>query len=349
MKIAVVGAGFLGCTLSLILSKDNDVDLFEKTNSILSGASSFNQMRFHNGYHYPRSQKTLNEIKHSKKEFIKFFKSKVFGTTKNFYSIPYKDSKTSPEKYIQFLKKNKLFFKEYKNKKFFSNNIAKSFLVDEKILNYFKFKKVCEKKISESKINLMLNQKISRSDLKKYDKVFVCTYSENNNVLKSLGLKAVDEFKYELVEKIVIKLPKKFKDKSFVVIDGSFVCCDPYLGTKYHLLSDVHNSKIEISKNRFYKFRSNIKKYANKNAFKNLNISKFKNFKKNSSKFLPFLKDAKYVKSMFTIRTLIADKEKTDERTTNIKKINNKLYVVLTGKWNTTVHISKKIKKDLSR
>ena len=52
---------------------------------------------------------------------------------------------------------------------------------------------------------------------------------------------------------------------------------------------------------------------------------------------------------MFTIRTLIADKEKTDERTTNIKKINNKLYVVLTGKWNTTVHISKKIKKDLSR
>ena len=34
MKIAVVGAGFLGCTLSLILSKDNDVDLFEKTNSI---------------------------------------------------------------------------------------------------------------------------------------------------------------------------------------------------------------------------------------------------------------------------------------------------------------------------
>ena len=58
MKIAIIGAGFLGCSLSLVLSKKNEVDLYEKTGSILSGASSYNQMRFHGGYHYPRSHKT---------------------------------------------------------------------------------------------------------------------------------------------------------------------------------------------------------------------------------------------------------------------------------------------------
>ena len=64
-------------------------------------------------------------------------------------------------------------------------------------------------------------------------------------------------------------------------------------------------------------------------------------------KFLPFLKDAKYIKSMFTIRTLLSNKEKTDERTSNIKQISDKLYVVLTGKWNTTVKIAKNIEQNL--
>ena len=66
MKIAIVGAGFLGCALSLILSNKNKVDLYEKQTVYCSGASSYNQMRFHSGYHYPRSQKTFDEIKKSK-------------------------------------------------------------------------------------------------------------------------------------------------------------------------------------------------------------------------------------------------------------------------------------------
>ena len=108
MKIAVVGAGFLGCTLSLVLSNKNKVDLYEKTSGILSGASSYNQMRFHSGYHYPRSQKTFNEIKKSKKHFLNFFSKKIFGNTQNFYSIPYQKTKTTPKKYEKFLKKNNI-------------------------------------------------------------------------------------------------------------------------------------------------------------------------------------------------------------------------------------------------
>ena len=34
--------------------------------------ASKNQMRFHLGYHYPRSQKTVNEIKKSNKELSNF-------------------------------------------------------------------------------------------------------------------------------------------------------------------------------------------------------------------------------------------------------------------------------------
>ena len=62
-KIAVIGSGFFGATCSLVLSKKYEVDLYEKNKSILCGASQANQMRFHLGYHYPRSLKTIKEIK----------------------------------------------------------------------------------------------------------------------------------------------------------------------------------------------------------------------------------------------------------------------------------------------
>ena len=40
-----------------------------KKKFILNGASRANQMRFHQGYHYPRSIQTLNEVKNSIKVF----------------------------------------------------------------------------------------------------------------------------------------------------------------------------------------------------------------------------------------------------------------------------------------
>ena len=66
MRIAIIGAGFFGLTLGLFLSKKYKVEIFEKRESIFKGASSANQFRFHYGYHYPRSQKTVKEINKSK-------------------------------------------------------------------------------------------------------------------------------------------------------------------------------------------------------------------------------------------------------------------------------------------
>ena len=114
MKIAVIGSGFYGSSLAIVLSKYHDVDLYEKENRIFNGASSCNQFRFHSGYHYPRSQKTVNEINKSTKDFLSFYGKSVFNKTKNYYAIA-KDSKVNFNKYSKFLKKNNLYFE----KKFF--------------------------------------------------------------------------------------------------------------------------------------------------------------------------------------------------------------------------------------
>jgi len=342
MKIAIIGSGFFGITLGLILSKKHNVDIYEKENKILCGASSANQLRFHLGYHYPRSQKTILEINKSKDLFTSFYGKKVFGKTFNYYLIAIK-SKVTFKKYKNFLIKNNLF---YKNKDLFIKNklIEKSIITKEKILNIFNFKKKVLSKIKISKLNLKLKTEFSRKKLKDYDKIIVATYSNNNFILKRLGIKKLSDHKFELVEKIIIKLPKPYKKKSYVVVDGHFVCVDPYLGTKYHLLSDVKLSKLETRIGKFPTFKNKNKKYLNKGIIKNIKISKFKSFIRRSSDYLPFLKDAKYIGSMFVVRTIKKNKEKTDERTSSIHYHSKKILSVLSGKWNNCVYLAKNLK-----
>lgn len=341
MKIAIIGAGFFGITLGLILSKKHDVEIFEKSDSILQGASSSNQFRFHHGYHYPRSQKTVNEIKNSKDQFISYFGSNVFGKTKNYYLVA-KKSKINFLKYKNFLIKNKLFFKIIKNS-FKKDFIEKCILSDEKILNYFYFKKKIKQKIKNSKLKLNLKKNFNKKNIKKFDKIILATYANNNFILRKLGIKKLNEFKFEFVEKILIRLPKKYKDTSYVVVDGNFVCVDPYLSTKYHLLSDVKNSKLETVTGKFPKFKHRNKKYLNKGVIKNLKISQFNNFIERSKNYLPFLENAKYIGSIFVVRAIMKNKEMTDERTSSILNHSNKILSILSGKWNNCVYLAKNL------
>tara|TARA_Y100000590_G_scaffold470057_2_gene661663 strand:+ start:526 stop:1572 length:1047 start_codon:yes stop_codon:yes gene_type:complete len=341
-KIAIIGSGFFGVTAALILSKKYEIDLYEKKKTILNGASKANQMRFHQGYHYPRSLETLNEVKKFNKSFIKFYGKDILGKTNNYYAVSKYNSKTNFNKFIKFLNNNKLYYKKIKNKNF-SNNVSEPILSNEKNLNYFIIKKKILTKLKKSKINLVLNKQIQKKDLVKYNKIIIACYDQNNIVLKNLGIKLKKKYKYELVEKIIIKLPKKFKKESFMVLDGKFVSLDPYLGTNYHLLSDVKFSKLEVIKSYFPNFKSAKKKFINKGIIKNIKFSRFNKFINNSKNYLPFLEKAKYIGSFFVVRTIEINKEKTDERLNQIVKINKKIITILSGKWNTSVGLAKKL------
>ena len=230
------------------------------------------------------------------------------------------------------------------------NNVSNLLLTNEKVLNYFKFKAIVKNKLKQSKVNLYLNTKLKKNQIKNYDKIIICTYSSNNDILNNfLKYKNLKKNRYELVEKIIVKLPNKYKKKSYVIIDGKFVCLDPYLGTDYHLLSDVKNSKIEVIKKNKPIFKSFKKKYLNDKIHKNLKISNFKKFIKHSSNYLPFIKKAKYIGSMFIVRALKLNVERTDERTGEIQQIDQKFISVFSGKWNTCVYVANKLDVLLSK
>ena len=343
-KIAIIGAGFFGLTAALALSKKYKISVFEKESKILQGASKANQLRFHLGYHYPRSNKTLEEIKKMNKSFINFYGKNIFGKTINYYGIAKKNSKTIFVNYLNFLKRNKLFYKVIFNKHFEKNEIQGSILVNEQNLNYFKLKKKIENLLTKTKVKVFLKKEFEKKHIPNYDKILIACYDQNNVVLENLGIAPKIKYKFELVEKIVIKLPKLYKNKSFLVLDGKFVSLDPYVGTNYHLLSDVKNSKLEICEGTFPKFKNFKKMYINRGIIKNIKVSKFKKFINRCSNYLPFLKKAKYIGSFFVIRSLQIKKEKTDERLSIIRTHKKKFISIHSGKWNTAVGVAKKIK-----
>ena len=350
-KIAIIGSGFFGLSCAIILSKKYKVEIYEIKDTILCGASRANQMRFHLGYHYPRSGKTVNEINKHYTEFLKFYGNSVLGKTINFYGISKKYSKINFKNYLKFLNKWNLKYK-ISNQKEFTDNIEGQVLSQEKILNFFEVKKKIKQKILQNNIKIKFNTTFKKKEIKNYDKIILATYDQNNKILNNLGFKPKKSFKYELVEKIIIKLPKEYKDKSYMVLDGKFICIDPYLGTKYHLLSDVKSSKLEIVKSKFPLFKNYKKKFLNKGIIKNKKISNYDIFLKNGLKYLSLLNKSKYIGSFFVTRALQINKEKTDERLNEISKHGNKIISIFSGKWNTCVgvarNVSNIIDKDLN-
>jgi len=345
MKIAVIGSGFFGSTCAIVLSKKHKIHLYEKKNSIMCGASRANQLRFHLGYHYPRSTKTVNEIKKHYKEFVSFFGLKVFGEkNENYYGISKERSKTNFKNYLNFLKRNHLSYKKT-NEVNFSNKIEGQILSKEKNLDYFKAKKIILKRLKNKNTKVFLNTCFNKKLLKNYDKVIVAAYDQNNFVINQLDKQIKNVYKYELVEKIIIKLQPQLKNKSYMILDGKFVCLDPYVGTKYHLLSSVKHSKLEIKKGKYPIFKNLNKKYLNMGIINNEKNSQFKKFIKSGSRYLPFLTKAKYIGSFYVTRAIKVNKEKTDERLNEITKYGDKIISIFSGKWNTCVGVAKKVEE----
>ncbi len=347
MKIAIIGAGIFGCTIALKLSekKKYQIEIFEEKNDILTGVSLKNQQRFHLGYHYPRSKNTIYEIKDSYKNFIKFYGKNIFGNTLNLYGISNLKSKLNFHQYLSKLKATNLPIKINKSFNIFSNSIENSIITNERILDYFKFKKLIKQKINIKKnINLKLNYKVKKIDQNQYDKIIIASYYNNNEILNSLGIKNLKKMKYELIEKIIVKLPEKLKKVSAVILDGNFLNFDPYIGTKYHLLSVVKEAKIEIIKNKTPKFKDKRKKLINLKNYKSSRVSNFRNFIKEGKKYIPLLSKAKYVNSFYTIRSINLDKN-SHKRMSEIKTYGKKIITVHSGKWNTCVKVSEYIKK----
>lgn len=329
-KIAVVGAGIFGITVALNLSKRFDVTLFEAKEDILMAASGINQFRVHRGYHYPRSAETIGSCLLSEPVFRKEYGEAFLDDFNHYYAIATDKSLTTAKDYLKVLKTFNLEHETIDLEIINKDSVSLVVKVRESLLDPEVLKKICKRRLESSSVELRLGTKADLSIYDSFDEVVVCTYSYNNLLLDQNNEKR--DYQYELCEKIVVELPDEFKDISLVILDGPFMCFDPFGRTGSFLLGNVVEAIHQTNIGEAPKYDKKYEPFLNNGVVKALDITRFDDFIESTMKFIPSFNKAKYIGSMFTFRTVLPYKEKTDERPTMVNRIDEKTITVFSGK-----------------
>jgi|TARA_R110000803_G_scaffold139900_3_gene206536 hypothetical protein len=335
-KVLVVGAGIFGMTTSIELAKlGMNVTLHEELNGVMNCASGINQYRLHQGYHYPRSKVTALECLKSIESFKqKYNQCIVNGNVDHYYSISKENSLISGKEYIQFLDDMGLFYKKVKPFKKSELTISvKEELFDPKIMKRFLLDD-----IDLYNVNLILNHKTLKKEFLDYDYVVISTYSKINELVENNR-----EYQFEICEKPIVKLPREYNNKSIVVMDGPFMCLDPYGNSGFHVLGNVVHAI--HSTNIGYKpiVNDNLKGYLNNGIIKNPKVTNIDKFIQTGKEYFDGFDELEHIGSMYTVRTVLSNREHDDARPTIVNRESDNIFTIFSGKIVTCVDATKQL------
>ncbi len=339
-KVLVVGGGIFGVTTAIMLSTSGyDVTLHEELGGIMKCASDINQYRLHRGYHYPRSRETIQECLGGLKPFKRKYEDSVVSRNINhYYAIAKSGSLVSVDEYLRVLDSMELNYEKVES----FNGTDLTIKVDEELFDSEKLRNQSIQKMKGVGVNVILNRQTIKEDFDDYDYVVIATYSKINELLDEKRL-----YQFEVVEKPVVRLPDSYKNKSIVVMDGPFMCLDPYkdglhvLGNVRHAIHSTNVGYKPIIRNK------HLKEYLNSGVISNLKVTKIKKFIEDGMKFFEDFNELEHIGSMFTIRTVLANRDYDDARPTFVVKETDKVFSIFSGKIGTCVHAANQLVGEL--
>ena len=339
-NVTVVGGGIFGVTCAWMLSKNGYyVTLYEKGDDIINSASFINQYRLHRGYHYPRSKETTESSKKGTNSFIKYYGESLLKNTENYYCISKDDSLTDSETYHKFMEQSSLPYQEVEVDGVRNDSVQTSVKVEENLFSPEKLKKLCWNYLGMYLVDVKLRTEYNKQDSNEL--LINCTYS----MLNALSDKKID-IQFELCEKLVIKLPEKFKNKSVVIMDGPFMCIDPYSDTDYHVMGNVVHAIHSTNVGEYPILPPEYSDLINRGVIKNPKITNFDKFVYSAKKYFDF-DFIEHIGSMFTFRAVLPKREYDDARPTlHTRESKNKINV-FSGKIGTCVDLAKEIVREL--
>jgi glycine/D-amino acid oxidase-like deaminating enzyme len=337
MRVAVLGGGLFGATAAIYAARaGHDVHLFEAKSQIMLGASAGTFGRLHRGAHYPRHPETGRESRRAESSFRAEYGPAVIDGGVQKYVVPSDGSLVSVEAYRQFLDNEGLPFSEE----------GGVFAVEEPRINLGLLQKLVRLKVVEAGVAVQLGcRRTSRGFMRKFDRVIVATYARLNQVLADLGCEQ-QEYKFQVVEKPVVRLPERFRDTSIVVVDGPFGCLDPLDATPYHVLGHVRKSI--HAENVGY--RAAVPEHlANLLDMGSVSTrhTRVTEMAEDLAQYVPGVEEAQHLGSSFVIRAVLARAEANDKRPSIITRHDEQVYSVLSGKLGTACWIAKHIVSDL--
>lgn len=357
----IIGGGFYGAAIAVYLAKNRGfkrVLLLEREPALLMRASYNNQARVHNGYHYPRSFTTAFRSRLNLPKFVRDWPEAVKQEFTKLYAISRRNSKVTAKQFLRFCLDIGAEIKpvDASLRKLFEPRLIEDvFMVQEYAFDSSVIASRALRELQEHGVQLVFRSKvtaISKSlsgDLVvtaeqnggvesvscRY--VFNCSYSGLNQINGDFpGLKT--ELKQEITEMALMKMPDSLENLGITVMDGPFFSLMPFPARELHTLSHVR-----YTPHLDWKDAVGINPYEKLQGYDR--ITQVDRMVRDVARYLPALADAKYVDSLFEVKTVLMKNEGNDGRPILFEKYEHlpKCFSILGGKIDNIYDVLEKL------
>ena len=331
MDAVVIGGGFYGSAIAIYLAKQRGVRkvlLVEGEPALFTRASYNNQARIHNGYHYPRSFTTAYRSRINLPQFVQNWPEAVRRDFTKLYAIARRNSKVTARQFERFCREIGASLEPANlplRQLFEPSLIEDVFLVEEyafdcKQLAQWARKEMeqygiqicletCVTAISRGRngaldIALSLNDGGEESVTSRY--VFNCTYSGLNQFGGDFP-GARNGLKHEITEMALMQAPSELAGLGITVMDGPFFSMMPFPPRGLHSLSHVR-----YTPHQHWQDKRGIDPYQKLNDYDR--ATRVDRMVRDAGRYLPAILDAKYVDSLFEVKTVLVKSEVDDGR-----------------------------------
>lgn len=332
----VLGAGLYGCKVALELRALGLNVVIIDPNPIMSQATTVNQNRVHQGYHYPRSVETARTASKNYIRFLIDHAQAITGNARHLYCIA-ADSKVNPEQYEKVLAEVGAPFKRVETPSYFTPGmIAQVYETHEKSFNIFKLRALINYQLKVSRIEIIKatggiygvtsshvlvaipNAMIACSY------VFNCTYGNIDNIVP-IRTKLVKEH----VEVPLFRIPSDLGAEDITIMDGPYFSImdyppEPGVSAVTHVHLGRHQTWSPPDPEPTWDQKT-----------------RQEDIIEDITQYIPKMAEARYLSSMLTTRALLAETSDDDGRPVLVEyaEVSPRIVSILGSKFNSVYEV----------
>src|SRR5438309_4617994 len=316
MAAIVIGGGFFGCSLALALRERGErVTVLEAERDLLLRASANNQARIHGGYHDPRSILTGLRSRVNYPRFAADFARCLDRSFRHYYAVARRHSHVTARQFEEFCGRigARLSPVPREVRALFDEDlIEKIYEVEEHAFDADLLRSTMRDRLQTAGVEVLLGTRALRviSAGVQTDRgqlraqwIFNCTYSSLNRLLAASGVPCVP-LRHELAEVALIEPPPALRGAAVTVMCGPFFSMMPFPPTR--LCSLTH---VRYTPHCAWEERTEPAPEPGRPA-----ASRAAHMLKDAQRYVPAMAMARYVRSLFEVKTILPQSEHDDSR-----------------------------------
>jgi glycine/D-amino acid oxidase-like deaminating enzyme len=327
----VIGGGFYGAAIAVYLARQRGlkrIRLIEREPALLMRASYNNQARVHNGYHYPRSFTTAYRSRVNLPKFVRNWPEAVKQDFTKLYAIARRNSKVNAKQFERFCRSIGSVIQPADPELralFEPRMIENVFLVEEYAFDTTKLASWAERELKECGVHISYQTRVTEiskgvgtslqvvAETKQGEQelitcryIFNCTYSGLNQFKGDFpGVRT--GLKQEITEMPLMHMPPSLDGLGITVMDGPFFSMMPFPARGVHTLSHVR-----YTPHLHWDDRQGLDPYKKLDHYEQ--TSRVDRMVRDVGRYIPSVLDARYVDSLFEVKTVLTKSENDDGR-----------------------------------